>query len=196
MAPYVGGKVRLAKTIIERIQSIKHKCYAEPFVGMGGIFLRRPARATCEVINDYNEEVATFFRILQRHYVPFMEMMRFQITTRAEFERLTKTNPETLTDLERAARFLYLQRTVFGGVVGSKSFGVAKTGAARFDITKLAPMLEDLHTRLARVVIEHLSYEEFLLRYDTKDTLFYSIHRTTTAKTTTDMACSRRLYPY
>ena len=43
--------------------------------------------------------------------------MRFQLTTRAEFERLAATDPATLTDLERAARFIYLQRTAFGGKV-------------------------------------------------------------------------------
>ena len=38
---------------------------------------------------------------------------------RAEFERLQKVDPDTLTDMQRAARFLYLQRTRFGGLVES-----------------------------------------------------------------------------
>ena len=173
VAPYIGGKFHLSKTIINAINTIPHTCYAEPFVGMGGIFLRRPEKATCEVINDYNKEISNFFRILQRHYIPFMEMMRFQITTRAEFERLLKTDPDTLTDLEQAARFLYIQRTVFGGQLASKFFGITATRQARFDIIKLAPMLEDLHTRLASVVIECLPYEEFIKRYDRESTLFY-----------------------
>ena len=108
VAPYVGGKHLLARSIIESIMAIPHTCYAEPFIGMGGVFLRRPERAKSEVINDYNREVANFLSLLQRHYIPFMEMMRFQITTRTEFERLTRTRPDTLTDLERAARFLIL----------------------------------------------------------------------------------------
>jgi len=173
VALYVGGKSLLAKTIIRCIKAIPHTCYAEPFVGMGGVFLRRPERAKSEVINDYNREVANFFRILQRHYVAFMEMMRFQITTRVEFERLTKTNPDTLTDLERAARFLYLQRTAFGGKPAGQNFGTAKTRPAHFDITKLAPMLEDLHSRLTRVVIECLPFQDFIRRYDSDKTLFY-----------------------
>lgn len=173
VAPWIGGKSLLAKTIIDKIKKIPHVCYAEPFIGMGGVFLRRPTMAKSEVINDYNKEVSNFFRILQRHYVPFMEMMRFQITTRTEFDRLSNTKPETLTDLERAARFLYLQKTCFGGKPNTPSYGVSKTGPARFDITKLAPMLEDLHTRLTRVVIECLPYEQFIERYDSKDTLFY-----------------------
>lgn len=64
VAPYVGGKSRLAKTIIRHINAIDHTCYAEPFVGMGGVFPRRPDRAKREAINDYNRQVANFFRIL------------------------------------------------------------------------------------------------------------------------------------
>ncbi len=173
VAPYVGGKRLLAKTIIEHISGIPHVCYAEPFVGMGGVFLRRPERARSEIINDYNREVSNFFRILQRHYVPFLEMMRYQLTTRAEFERLTRTDPVTLTDLERAARFLYLQRTAFGGKPSGQNFGVQKAQPSRFDTTKLVPMLEAAHERLAGVTIECLPYQDFIPRYDTGDTLFY-----------------------
>jgi DNA adenine methylase len=173
VAPYLGGKRGLARHIIERIEAIPHHSYAEPFVGMGGVFLRRRIVPKAEVINDYNREIANFFRILQRHYVPFMEMMRFQITTRAEFVRLAKTDPETLTDLERAARFLYLQRTAFGGKVSGRNFGVAVARPGRFDVTRLGPMLEDLHTRLAGVVIECLPFAEFITRYDRPETLFY-----------------------
>lgn len=44
-----------------------------------------------------------------------MEVVKFQISSRREFDRLRVTDPRTLTDLERAARFLYLQRLCFGG---------------------------------------------------------------------------------
>ena len=173
VAAYLGGKRGLAKRLIERIEAIEHTSYAEPFVGMGGVFLRRRRVPPAEVINDLNRDIATFFRILQRHYVAFMDMLRFQLTTRAGFERLVGTDPETLTDLERAARFLYLQRTAFGGKVAERHFGVSSGMPARFDITKLGPMLEDLHTRLAGVVIECLPYERFIARYDRPETLFY-----------------------
>jgi len=173
VAPYLGGKRNLAKRVCGLIEAIPHAIYAEPFVGMGGVFLRRSRAPKSEVINDLGREVATFFRILQRHYVAFMEMIKFQITTRAEFERLAATDPATLTDLERAARFLYLQRTAFGGKVSGRNFGISPSTPARFDTTKLGPMLEDLHTRLAGVVIECLPYGEFIARYDRPETLFY-----------------------
>ncbi len=173
VAPYLGGKRNLSKRLVAMIDQVEHTTYCEPFVGMGGVFLRRIRPPKAEVINDINRELATFYRILQRHYVPFMEMMRFQITTRAEFERLVKTDPTTLTDLERAARFLYLQRTAFGGKVSGRNFGVSLDRGGRFDITKLGPMLDDLHTRLAGVVIECLPYGDFIRRYDRPGTLFY-----------------------
>jgi DNA adenine methylase len=171
-AGYVGGKKQLARTIIARIEAVAHETYAEPFVGMGGVFFRRRFAPKGEVINDRSGDVATFFRVLQRHYVPFLEMLRWQITGRREFERLKASDPGTLTDLERAARFLYLQRTAFGGKVFGRNFGVDPLGG-RFNFTKLAPMLEELHERLAGVVIECLPWPDFIARYDRPGTLFY-----------------------
>ncbi len=39
--PWFGGKRKLAKQIVNIINQLEHICYAEPFVGMGGVFLRR-----------------------------------------------------------------------------------------------------------------------------------------------------------
>lgn len=173
LAPYIGGKRNLARRIVEKIDAIRHDTYAEPFVGMGGVFFKRSRAAPAEIINDRSRDVATLFRVLQRHYTAFMEMMRFQITTRVEFERLAATDPGTLTDLERAARFLYLQRTCFGGKIAGRNFGVALDRPARFDITRLGPVLEAVHERLAGVVIECLPWDEFIGRYDRPGTFFY-----------------------
>lgn len=143
VAPWLGGKRNLARRITALIDADQHSTYCEPFVGMGGIFLRRGRRPRAEVINDRGQDVANLFRILQRHYVAFLDMLRFQLTVRAEFNRLVATDPSTLTDLERAARFLYLQRTAFGGKVSGRNFGVSKDRPGRFNLTTLEPMLED-----------------------------------------------------
>lgn len=172
-APYQGGKRALAKTIIARIEAIPHNLYAEPFVGMGGVFFRRRSIPKTELINDYAGDVANLFRILQRHYPQFLETLKFQVTSRREFERLKASDPATLTDLERAARFLYLQKTAFGGKVAGQNFGVSPTGPARFNLTRLAPLLEDVHERLSRVVIENLPWRTFIEKYDRPGALFY-----------------------
>lgn len=173
VAGYIGGKRQLAKRLVEAISNVSHQTYAEPFVGMGGVFFRRNLVPRAEVINDRSGDVVTLFRILQRHYPQFMDMLRFQISSRKEFERLKASDPATLTDLERAARFLYLQRLAFGGKVAGQNFGVSVGMPARFNLTKLAPMLEDVHERLSGVTIENLDWLQFIDRYDRPDTLFY-----------------------
>lgn len=172
-AGYIGGKRNLASRLTRIIETIDHDGYAEPFVGMGGVFLRRRERKRVEVINDVSGDVATFFRVLQEHYPYFLDMLRFRVASRAEFERLRAMPPERLTDLQRAARFLYLQRLSFGGKVSGRAFGVDKTQGARFNVTKLEPMLADIHERLAGVVIEQLDYAAFIRRYDRAGMLFY-----------------------
>lgn len=173
VAGYIGGKRALSKTLVPMIAAVPHQCYVEPFVGMGGVFFRRDRRPKAEVINDISADVANLFRLLQRHYQQLLDVLKWQVSGRAEFERLIKVDPDTLTDLERAVRFLYLQRLAFGGHVTKRTFGVDTHGGARFDLTKLVPMLEDVHERLSGVTIERLPYERLIPRYDRPHTLFY-----------------------
>lgn len=172
-APYLGGKRNLAKRLVQLIGQTPHQLYAEPFIGMGGVFFRRDSRPQVEVINDISTDVANLFRILQRHYQAFLDMLKWQVSSRAEFERLTLLDPAALTDLERAARFLFLQKAAFGGKVSGRNFGVSRTSGARFDLTKLVPILEDVHERLAGVTIERLPYADLIRRYDRPGALFY-----------------------
>jgi DNA adenine methylase len=172
-APYLGGKKQLASRIASIIEQIPHSLYAEPFTGMGGVFFRRRKVPRSEVINDISGDVATLFRILQRHYPQLMDVMKYQLTSRREFERLSKCDPSTLTDLERAARFLYLQRLSFGGKITGRNFGVDTTGPARFNLSRIGAILDEVHERLSGVVIENLDWRKLIDRYDRTDTLFY-----------------------
>ncbi len=172
-APWIGGKRVLAPRLVELISTTPHRLYAEPFVGMGGVFFKRRRVPSAEVINDRSGDVVNLFRVLQRHYPQFMDTLKFQITSRREFERLKACDPSTLTDLERAARFLYLQKLAFGGKVSGQNFGVSYERGARFNLTKLAPLLEDVHERLSGVTIENLDWLEFIDRYDRPAVLFY-----------------------
>ncbi|MDB5586211.1 MAG: methyltransferase [Devosia sp.] len=172
-AAYIGGKRNLSKRITALIETIPHTTYVEVFMGMGGVFLKRRLAPKAEVINDLSGDVANLFRILQRHYPQFMDTLRFQITSRHEFERLKACDPATLTDLERAARFLYLQRLAFGGKVSGRNFGVSVGRSSSFNLTTLAPLLDDVHQRLAGVIIESLPWQKLIERYDRSETLFY-----------------------
>ncbi|MEH6788966.1 DNA adenine methylase [Parasphingorhabdus sp.] len=105
-------------------------------------------------------------------YPQFLDTLKWQLASRAEFDRLKAANPETLTDLERAARFLYLQRMGFGGM--PRHMGIDFNGGTRFNLTKLEPMLQDVHERLAPVVIERMPFADLIRKYDSRPgTLFY-----------------------
>ena len=173
VAGYIGGKRVLAKTLVPMINAIPHGLYAEPFLGMGGVFFRRDRRPEVEAVNDYSRDVATFFRILQNHYQAFLDMLKWQVASRAEFERLLGMDPDRLTDLQRAARFLYLQRMSFGGKVAGRTFGISTTDPAKFDLTRLVPLLEAAHARLAGVYIECLPWRAFIDRWDRPHALFF-----------------------
>lgn len=141
---------------------------------MGGVFFRRKTAPRHEVINDLACDIANLFRVLQRHYGAFAELVRFQVASRTEFDRLMATDPVTLTDLERAARFVFLQRYAFGGKVLGRNFamGSLKT-AASWTRSELGPLLEAAHARLAGVLIERLPFDRFIQRYDGPGVLFY-----------------------
>jgi DNA adenine methylase len=173
VAGYIGGKRNLSRRLVALIDQVDHSLYAEPFVGMGGIFFRRTRRPGAEVINDVSQDVTTLFRILQRHYQPFLDMLKWRFASRTEFDRLMAVDPATCTDLERAARFLYLQRNAFGGKVVGRNFGVSYTTPSKFRLSMLEPLLQDVHDRLEGVYIERLTYDAFIRRYDRPGALFY-----------------------
>lgn len=172
-APYIGGKRILAKRIVEMLDGISHTTYVEPFVGMGGVFFRRKNVARCEVINDFSKDIATFFRVLQRHPTALTDQLRWQLTSRADFERQQFTDPDRLTDIERAARFFYLQTCSFGGKVVGRSFGISPGMPGKFRTDRLFKRLSDIHKRLQSVTIECLQFQQALARYDRLSTLFY-----------------------
>jgi len=172
IAPYLGGKRLLAKTIVPIIEKIPHSIYAEPFMGMGGVFFRRTQKPKCEAINDINSEIINMFRMVEKFPNYLADMLKFKICSRAEFKAMLATPPSLLTELERAVRYLYIQKNAFGGKTYSQVFGVALE-RTRFDSERIIPQIHMLHKRLAGVYIECLPYQDFITRYDRVDTLFY-----------------------
>lgn len=167
--PWIGGKRRLADRIFPLFPA--HDCYVEPFAGGAALFfLRQPAKV--EVLNDINGELVNLYRVVQHHLEEFVRQFKWALTSRTVFEWLKVTRPETLTDIQRAARFFYLQQNAFGGRVDGQSFGTATT-APPLNLLRIEQNLSDAHLRLSGVYIEHLPWQEVVTRYDREHTLFY-----------------------
>lgn len=168
--PWIGGKRRLAKAILPLYP--KHTCYVEPFAGGADLFFMKDP-SEVEVINDINLELVTLYRVVQHHLEEFIRQFKWALTSRKIYEWLQDTPPETLTDIQRAARFYYLQKLAFGGKVQSQSFGTATTSAPRLNLLRIEEDLSQAHLRLSRAFIEHLSWSKCVEKYDREHTLFY-----------------------
>ena len=129
IAPYLGGKRLLAKTIVPIIEKIPHNIYCEPFMGMGGVFFRRKQKPKCEAINDINSEIINMFRMVEKFPNYLADMLKFKVCSRMEFKQMLATPPLLLTELERAVRYLYIQKNAFGGNTQHQAFGVDVFGA-------------------------------------------------------------------
>lgn len=170
MVPWIGGKRRLAKHIIPTFP--EHECYVEPFAGAAALFfLKSPVPA--EVLNDINSDLVNLYRVVKHHLEEFIRQFKHALVSRQMWEWLDITPPETLTDIQRAARFFYLQKLGFGGKVEGRTFGTSTTGTPRLNLLRIEEDLSAVHLRLSKVTIEHLPWEECVTRYDRPHTLFY-----------------------
>lgn len=167
--PWIGGKRRLAKHILPMIS--QHTCYVEPFAGAAAILFLKPM-SKVEVVNDINQDLISLYRVIQHHLDEFVRQFRWAITSRKIYEWLQETPPETLTDIQRAARFFYLQKLSFGGKVDGRTFGTATTSPPRLNLLRLEEDLSQAHIRLSRVTVEHLPWQRCILKYDRPHSFF------------------------
>jgi DNA adenine methylase len=168
--PWIGGKRRLAKHIMPLFP--EHECYVEPFCGAAALFfMKQPAHV--EVINDINGELVNLYRVIKHHLDEFVRQFRWALTSREIYRWLQITPSETLTDIQAAARFYYLQKLAFGGKVENQNFGTATTSPSRFNLLRIEEDLSQAHLRLSKTYIEHLSWQSCIAKYDREHTLFY-----------------------
>lgn len=112
--PWIGGKRKLATHILPLFPS--HQCYVEPFCGAAALyFLKRPSEV--EILNDINGDLVNLYRVVKYHLEELYKQFKWALTSRQNWDWLKETPPATLTDVQRAARFLYLQKLAFGGRV-------------------------------------------------------------------------------
>lgn len=172
ITPWPGGKSRLAPALFSLFCD-EHRTYVEPFAGAAAMLFLRSEPAKHEVLNDINRDLVNLYRVVRHHLDELVRQFRWQLVSRDEFERLLRSAPDTLTDIQRAARFFYLQKTSFGAKVEGRSFGVDLRSPPRLNLLRLEEDLSEAHLRLARVTIENLSWQECVARYDSPATFFF-----------------------
>jgi DNA adenine methylase len=169
--PWPGGKTRLLQHLLPLLSDNPHTCYVEAFAGGAALlFAREPAKT--EVLNDTHGELVRLYRVLGVHLEEFVRQFKWSLTSREMFRWERLKHVDTLTDIQRAARFYYMQRLAFGGKAQGQTFGTSHTSPKRINLLRLEEELSAAHLRLHRVVVEQLSWQDCIARYDAPHTLF------------------------
>ncbi|MEQ9132634.1 MAG: DNA adenine methylase [Salinisphaeraceae bacterium] len=169
--PWIGGKRRLAPEILPLFDN-QHTCYVEAFAGAAALFFLKRS-SDVEVINDVNGELVNLYRVVKNHLEEFLRQFKWALSSRQIYQWMQLTEPVTLTDIQRAARFLYLQKLSFGARVDGQSYGTATTSGPRLNIIRLEEDLSEAWLRLQHAHIEHLPWRTCVERYDRPHTLTY-----------------------
>jgi len=168
---YIGGKSKLSETIIKMMP--EHKAYCEVFAGAAWVFFRKKP-SKYETINDLDSDLIVFYRVLQNHLEEFLKQFKWILSSREWFEDWKRQQKAGgLTDIQRAARYYYLQRHSFAGRVRSRTFGPGPMRRPRINLLRIEEELSEVYLRLATVTIENLPWQDFTRRYDRADTFFY-----------------------
>ena len=173
LIPWIGGKRRLADKLLPLIADHDHSCYVEPFCGAAALFFLREHRTKVEVLNDINGDLVNLYRVVQHHLEEFVRQFKWALSSRQLYEWEKLTTPETMTDIQRAARFFYLQKLGFGGKVQGRTFGTATTTPARLNLLRIEEDLSEVHLRLNGVFVESRAWDVCVRQYDRPHTLFF-----------------------
>lgn len=173
---YHGGKWKLAPWIISHFPP--HKVYLEPFSGGGSVLLRKP-RSSGEILNDLDEVIVEFFRVV-RDPASAAELARrveFTPYARAEFEDWCYGEP---TDAIDAAHRLVVRSHMAmssKGIWQKSGFDTRANGdgfISRVNSLRHAPdTIRAVAARLVGVVIERGDAVTLIERHDREDALIY-----------------------
>lgn len=132
---WVGGKRQLLPEIEKHIPK-KISTYYEPFVGGGAVFLNhQPKKA---VLNDYNEELINAYEIIKDDVDELIEELKKheQMSSEDHFYDVRSWDREKgydgLSDIKKAARLIYLNKTCFNGLYRVNSSGFFNTPYGRY----------------------------------------------------------------
>lgn len=119
---WAGGKTQLIEDI-EEILPRGIQTYFEPFLGGGAVFfhLANTQRIEAAVLNDWNSELMDTYRIVRDFpddLIPVLAAMKeqYQKNPSETFRFWRRQNPRDLGPLQRASRFIFLNRTAFNGM--------------------------------------------------------------------------------
>lgn len=115
---WVGGKRQLLPQILPLIPK-RMTAYCEPFLGGGAVlFALQPKRA---LVNDLNQDLITVYRVIKEDADALIEHLSRHENTPEYFYRIRDLDRDkeayaAMSDVEKASRLLYLNKTCYNGL--------------------------------------------------------------------------------
>jgi DNA adenine methylase len=122
---WAGGKRYLVPEIKKRLPK-HHTLYHEPFIGGGAVlFALQPANA---VINDLNSEIINVYKVVKNHTDELIDSLKKHKNSSKYFYDLRSKDRDEkkfnkLSNIDKAARIIYLNKTCFNGLFRVNSQG-------------------------------------------------------------------------
>ena len=161
---WVGGK-RLLRNKISELIPDTIETYVEPFGGGGWVLFFKEKWAQTEVYNDLDCRLVNLFKIVKYHPDELIKELTFHLNSRKIFKEYLGIPGET--DIQKAARFLYVIMHSFGAT--GHSFAVKRA----ISHENVFQRIENIFYRLGKVVIENLDFEKLITLYDGPGSFFY-----------------------
>ncbi|MCL6638957.1 MAG: DNA adenine methylase [Firmicutes bacterium] len=111
---WAGGKRQLLFQFHSLFPARFRGAYHEPFFGSGAVFFHlSPPRA---YLTDNNQELINFYQVLQTEAGRLIDDLKKHVNTREYYYQVRALDPASLTPVERASRFLYLNKCGYNGL--------------------------------------------------------------------------------
>ena len=160
---WVGGKTALLPELMKHVPP-RLRGYHEPFVGGGALFFAvRPRRAS---LSDSNAELVHTYQQVRDDVYGVLDALARHVYERAHFEAVRALEPLRLSAAERAARFIYLNKTCFNGLWRVNRAGRFNVPIGRYKNPRFndpSTLISASHA-LQGVQIEHAQFEESLAK--------------------------------
>jgi DNA adenine methylase len=170
---YPGSKWSIAQQIIGQFGSHYH--YVEPYFGSGAVFFSKPV-SPHELINDINNLVVNFFRVLRSRSDELVFALEATPWSREEYNHSHVLTGDELEDARRfVTRIWQAHASDLAKKTGWKNRG-SKQPARGMSIRwqRVPSELAEMAIRLKDAEIENRPAIEVIRRFATKDTLIYA----------------------
>ncbi len=110
---WAGGKTQLLSQLRPLFPE-GFNLYLEPFVGGGAVFFDlQPNRA---VLIDSNFELINFYQVVKNNLEELLRDLKKHKNSKEYYYKIRSLDPDQMDSIERASRFLYLNKTCFNGL--------------------------------------------------------------------------------